>query len=43
MSEDEMDRQREALLDAGEPIPDVRNDPYPLRDDDPEPKEDPIP
>lgn len=41
MSEDEMDTQREALLDVGEPIPDVPNDPVPLHPDDPQPTEEP--
>ena len=41
MSEDEMDAEREALLDIGESVPDVPNDPYPVQPDDPKPVEDP--
>lgn len=39
LSDDEMDAQREALLDIGDPIPDVPNDPVPLHPDDPQPDE----
>ncbi len=40
LSDEEMNNVREGLLDAGEPIPDVPSDPYPLHPDDPQPKED---